>query len=239
MTDALLLRAEKKAHDMLASGVVPNTTLSGTSQWSDYVNSDPLLAVENQKPVVFQAVAKIPNVFACSYPVYLKLRQHPKLIDRFKYGAGGIGSAAWPGFLTQEQLKTVFDLDQFIVLGALYDATGFGQNPTTAFTFSSGSATLSYIWGKDALLAYIPPQPAQMEVSLGYSFWWTGVQGAVPTVTSPAGGALPGVPLAGGGPLIRRYRFEPRKGDMLEAEAYYDLKIVAPGAGYYWINASA
>lgn len=202
LTDALLLKGEVKAHSLLSGGAVPNTTLSGTSQWSDFTNSNPIAAVEAQKSTIYQAVAKLPNTLAVSYNTHAILRQHPLIIDRFKYTdlPGGV--------LTEGQLRTAFGVDNYMVLSALYDTAAFGNVPS-----------LNYVWGNDALLAYIPPEPAQMEVSLGYSFWWTY-----------------GAP-QNGGALVRRYRVEERKGDMVEAEAYYDLQVVAPGAGFYWINA--
>src|SRR5437762_4912330 len=92
LTNAILLDLEIRAFNLVmgASSPVPNTTLSGTSQWSDYVNSDPISAVEAQKTTIKKATAKTPNTLALSYPVFAALRQHPKIIDRFKYTQVGV-----------------------------------------------------------------------------------------------------------------------------------------------------
>jgi hypothetical protein len=156
LTDALLLDLEIRVANLIvnnASSLSFNTTLSGTSQWSDYVNSDPISAVEAQKTVIKQAIAKTPNTLAVSYPVFATLRQHPRIIDRFKYTQVGV--------LDEAALKTAFGVDNFWVMGAEYDTANEGQPPS-----------LNFVWGKSALLAYILPEPRRREVTLGYCFRW-------------------------------------------------------------------
>jgi len=155
LTDAILLDFEIRVMNVMlgANTPVPNTTLSGTSQWSDFVNSDPIGAVEVQKTVIKQAIAMTPNTLAVSYPVYSTLRQHPRIIDRFKY--------AQVGLLQADHLKSAFDVDNFWVLGAEYDTSNEGQSPA-----------LSFVWGKHAILGYVPPEPRLREPALGYTFRW-------------------------------------------------------------------
>jgi hypothetical protein len=115
LTDAMLLDFEVRAKALVygftgPSSVSQTATLSGTSQWSDYVNSDPIAAVEGYKTTVKKAIAMSPNTLLVSYPVYAVLRQHPRIIDRFKYTQVGI--------LQAEHLKSAFDVDNFWVAGA-------------------------------------------------------------------------------------------------------------------------
>jgi hypothetical protein len=153
LTDAILLDLEIRAANLVLGGAVPSTTLSGTSQWSDYVNSDPVAAVEAQKTVIKKAISRTPNTLAVSYPVFATIRQHPKIIDRFKYTQVGV--------LDQEALKTAFGVDNFWVLGAEYDTATEGQAPS-----------LDFVWGKSAVLAYVVPEPRLRDVTLGYIFRW-------------------------------------------------------------------
>ena len=153
LTNALLLDIEIRAANLVLGGTVPSTTLSGTSQWSDYVNSDPVAAVEAQKTVIKKAIARTPNTLAVSYPVFATMRQHPKIIDRFKFTQVGV--------LDQQALKTAFGVDNFWVLGAEYDTAAEGQMPS-----------LDFVWGKHALLAYVVPEPRQRDMTLGYTFRW-------------------------------------------------------------------
>lgn len=204
LTDAILLDFEIRVKNLVLGpgSLVPSTTLSGTSQWSDYVNSDPISAVEAQKTVVKQAVAMTPNTLAVSYPVYSVLRQHPRIIDRFKYTQVGV--------LQADNLKSAFDVDNFWVMGAEYDTATEGQAPS-----------LSFVWGKNALLAYVPPEPRRRDLALGYTFRW-----------------LFGAPELGG-TLTKRYRVENRTADVVEVHRYDDIQTVAPQAGLAFLNATA
>jgi hypothetical protein len=153
LTDAILLDLELRVAGLIQGGAIPNTTLSGTSQWSDYINSDPIAAIEVQKTAIKKAVARTPNTLAVSYPVFASLRQHPKIIDRFKFTQAGV--------LDQDTLKSAFGVDNFWVLGAEYDTANEGQAPS-----------LDFVWGKNAILAYVLPEPRRREVTLGYCFRW-------------------------------------------------------------------
>ncbi len=157
LTNAILLRLEANTYNLVFGAGTPITTtaLSGTSQWSDYTNSDPIAAVEAQKITIFQNTGRAPNAFAVSYPVFIKLRQHPKIIDRFKYTQVGI--------LQPDHLKTAFDVENFWVLNALKETANQGQ-----------ASSLDYVWAKTALLSYVPPAPGRRTVALGYTFRWTG-----------------------------------------------------------------
>ena len=203
LTDAILLDLEIRAANLVLGGAVPNTTLSGTSQWSDYVNSDPVAAIEAQKMTLKKAIARTPNTLAVSYPVFSSLRQHPKIVDRFKYTEVG-------GVLDPQSLKTVFGVDNFWVLGAEYDTANEGQSPS-----------LDFVWGKHAVLAYVVPEPRRREMTLGYIFRW-----------------LFGAPdLAG--TLTKRYRVEAKSADVVEVHRYDDIQLVAPQAGFVFLNATA
>jgi len=204
LTDAIWLRHEKVVFDAIfgAGSAVPNTTLSGTSQWSDYVNSDPVVAVENQKSAIFKNIAKVPNSLLVSYPVFLALRSHPKILDRFKYTQTAV--------LMPDHLRSAFDVENFCVAGALKDTTNQGQ-----------AASLDFVWGKNAALTYVPPQPGRRVVALGYTFIWL-----------YDGGANQGF-------LVKRYREEKRTADIIEVQVYYDPKVVVATAAFAWINAVA
>ncbi|MGH9434847.1 MAG: hypothetical protein ACRD06_02470 [Terriglobia bacterium] len=204
LTDAILLDLEIRVMNIILGpgSSIPNSTLAGTSQWSDYINSDPIAAVEAQKTAIKQAIAKTPNTLAVSYPVYSVLRQHPRIIDRFKYTQVGI--------LQADHLKSVFDVDNFWVMGAEYDTATEGQTPN-----------LQFVWGKTALLAYVPPSPQRLQPALGYTFRW-----------------LFGAPDLGG-TLTKRYRVESKTADVIEVHRYDDIQLVAAQSGFAFLSAAA
>ena len=202
LTNAILLDLEIRVANLILGGTVSNTTLSGTSQWSDYVNSDPVAAVEAQKTTVKQAIGQAPNTLAVSYPVFATLRQHPKIIDRFKYTQVGV--------LDRDALKAAFSVDNFWVMGAEYDTANEGQTPS-----------LNFVWGKNAVLAHVLPEPRRREVTLGYTFRW-----------------LFGAPDLGG-TLVKRYREERKTADIIEVHRYDDIQAVAAPAGFVFLSATA
>jgi hypothetical protein len=83
---------------IMNSTVIPNSTLSGTGQWSDFQNSDPVAAVTGQRSAILLACTKEPNTLLVGYQVWLQLIQHPIILDRFK-------STALPlGYPSEQQL---------------------------------------------------------------------------------------------------------------------------------------
>lgn len=108
------------------------TTLSGTSQWSDYSGtSDPIRDVDDYKDAVRAKVGLMPNTILLPAAVFKKVKNHPKILDRIKYT--GRDSA------TAEILAGLFNIDNVVVGNAIYqDADGNMQD----------------VWGKDVVLGY-------------------------------------------------------------------------------------
>ncbi len=214
ITEKIRLRKERNlAAAISTTNITQNTTLSGTSQWSDYVNSDPILAVETQKETVQQATGKLPNVFQMSRPTFRALRNHPKVLDRIKY------TTKPP--LNTTQLAEAFEVDKIVLGESLYNTVHRGQTDS-----------LGYVWGKNALLAYVPPRPAKREVALGYTFCWI-LRGA---------GGPPGTDMrksGGGGILIKKWRDEGKDSNMLGIRFYYVQQFIEANCGYLWVNAVA
>ena len=179
-----------------------NATLSGTSQWSDFTNSDPIAAVEAQKATIMAAVQVLPNTLILPYQVYAKVRMHPKVLDRIAHGSVGA--------VTEQTLAQIFDVERVLAPRAFKNAARPGQAPS-----------MSYVWGKNALLAYVPPRPALKQVALAYTFAWTGAAGAI------------------AGHRVELWREERRKADMIRVQRYYDQKVIAAGAAYLWKSAVA
>jgi hypothetical protein len=194
----------------LMSAAVPSTSLSGTGKWSDYGNSNPLLAVENARTAILQTTGAMPNTLAVSYPVYQILRLHPMITDLFKY--------TQKGTLQPDDLKTVFHVDNFWVLDALYDTASIGGAPSP-----------NWIWGNNVLLGVIPNGPAKREVALCYTLFWTFARTGEGQPLSNALGNNRGL-------IIRRYRIEAKHTDVIEFEKWYTLAFGDVNAGYVFKN---
>lgn len=164
ITEKLLLDREAAAAALLtnASNITQNTTLSGTAQWSDYANSDPIGDIRTARTTIHQNTFKKANTLVLSKPVYDVLVDHPAIIERIKYSQLGI--------VTEELMARLFQVDKVLIGEA-------GSN-----TANEGQAdSLGYVWGKHALVAYVAPQVKLKMLTLGLTFtyktrivekWW-------------------------------------------------------------------
>lgn len=132
-----------------ASGMT--VTLSGTSQWSDYVNSDPIGDLRAGKRAIHGKVFLEPNTMVASYEVMSILEDHPDFLERIKYSERAIFSP--------ELLSAILGLGRVLVPGAGYNSAPLGQ-----------AETLAYIWPKDCVLAYVPARPGMKIPAYGYEF---------------------------------------------------------------------
>jgi hypothetical protein len=161
LTDKILLNKEIVLASRIRTGSdIPSETLSGTDQWSDFDNSDPVADVEDQKATIQAAVQVIPNTLVLPYPVYQKVRLHPSVIEKVQYVKLGL---VGPDVLAQ-----LFDVERVLVPRAFKNTAAPGQD-----------AVLEYVWGKDAFLCYVPPRPALKQVAGAYSFMWTVAPGSI------------------------------------------------------------
>ncbi len=136
--------------------ITQNSTLSGTAQWSDYVNSDPVNEVLKQRRLVQQQIGDFPNTMLLSQPVMDVLANHPRILDRVKYTANGARNQ-----LDEQDLSRVFKVNRVLVSAGLYQTSNEGE-----------ADNLGYIMGKNALLFYRPARPGIRVPSLGYTFFW-------------------------------------------------------------------
>lgn len=151
------------ANSILASGNlstlgITNTTLSGTSQWSDYTNSDPIPTIHNALITVKNQIGTFPNSIAMSDGVFFTLINHPRVIDRIKYtGAGGHEP------ISRAELAQLLKVKNIYVGAAVKQSVPEGE-----------ADSLATIWPKNVFLFYRPDAPGKYEPAFMYTFLWTG-----------------------------------------------------------------
>jgi hypothetical protein len=157
LTDLLLLGFESRIATLVfTSGNYAGsykTTLSGTTQFSDYAGSDPIGVVDTARAACFVA----PNTLILGKEVYDKLKRHPQLLDHVKGGS----TSANPALVTEQVMKEVFEVENILVGKAQYNTAKKGQ-----------TASYSRLWGKHAVLAYIDPAVTLDNVSAWKTFRW-------------------------------------------------------------------
>lgn len=172
-----------------ASGL--STTLSGTAQWSDYASgvSDPIKDIRTANRAVHAKLFTEPNTAVIPYQVMSILEDHPKIIARIQYSERAI--------LTPEIIAAVLGLEKVIVPGVGVGAGAPGV--------AGNAVTVSYLWGKDVILAYVPSRAGLRLPAFGYEFVWT------------YGGSVQ---------IVDRWREEKRKSDLIRTSRRYDLRMV-------------
>lgn len=130
-----------------------NTTLSGTSQWSDYNNSDPIGVLQTGMTTVHASIHKNPNTLILGKQVWDKIKNHPAFLERVKYSQKGV--------ISTDLLASLIGVERVLIGGAGKTTSVEGQTETT-----------DYIWGKHAILAYIAPAVRPKIMTLGLTYTW-------------------------------------------------------------------
>jgi len=159
LSTMLMLAKEKGLADSLTSTAIitQNTTLSGTSQFNDYNNSDPVAKIKAGKIAVRDGCGSAPNAMIIPWEVAETLRFHPQLLDMLGY------KYVKPGGLTDEDLAKAFRVEKVFVPDAKYNSAKEGQ-----------SDVLADVWGNDIVLAVVPDRAEKWSISLGYDIMLEG-----------------------------------------------------------------
>jgi len=138
--ELVALNREKRAADLTFNlNNYPSTqraTLSGTSQWSDIVNSNPISAIEDALDIPLMR----PNCIVFGSEAWKGLRRHPKIVEAV------VGTGAQYGLATVTQVASLFEVDRILIGRARGNAAVFGQD-----------ASIQRLWGKHCSLLYHNP----------------------------------------------------------------------------------
>lgn len=143
LTELLALDREKRVADAVFAttnyAAANRTTLSGTSQWSDITNSNPIKAITD----AFDTMLIRPNIAVFGQATWSALRQHPKVTAALYPGGGNASAGAT--MASRQALADLLELDEIIVGTGWYNSAKPGQ-----------TATLTRLWGKHAAFHYRP-----------------------------------------------------------------------------------
>lgn len=156
LTTLLWLEQEKSLADALGNTAVltQNVTLSGTGQFNDYANSDPIGVVTTAKNTILNATGMLPNLAIMDVQVWNVLRFHPQLLDQMGYKFSQSRAA---GGMSEEEMAHALGVEQVLFGNARYESAVEGQ-----------TSSLAAVWGKNLILAVSPDKPGIMQKSLGY-----------------------------------------------------------------------
>ena len=129
-------------------------SLSGADLFTDAA-SDPEKQIEEAKEAVRRSTGVTPNVMAISKPIFNVIKNHGKIMDKFKYTTSES--------ITAKMLANLFGLEDL----AVGSAVGI-DSPEPDAPFED-------VWGNNIILAYAPQKPTGLEQpSFGYTYTLTG-----------------------------------------------------------------
>jgi hypothetical protein len=96
----------------------------------------------------------MPNVAIVGTDTLIKLRNHPAILERFKFTTPGGASLA--------MLQDLFEIPQIVEAPAVV---------------VSAAGVASFAWGKHFVLAYVQDNPGPQDPSFGKTFLWSGAPG--------------------------------------------------------------
>lgn len=169
VTSRLLLRREVQFISDFMTTSVWATDVTGVSasagasqfiQWNDYANSDPIEDIEEAKAKILSTTGYEGNTLVLGYEVFRQLKNHPDIVDRYKYTTSSV--------ITEEMMARLFGVDRILVAKSVRATNNEGATGAYAFNF-----------GKAACLLHSAPNPGLMTPSAGYIFAWTGVSGGL------------------------------------------------------------
>jgi hypothetical protein len=117
-------------------------TLSGTSQWSDFTNSNPLDALLTGLDIPVMR----PNVLVLGQTTWTKLRQHPRVIQAV-YGTAQAGGA-----IGREQLAALLEIREVVVGAGFVNTARRGQ-----------AANIQRVWGRHCAALYVSEDAADAD----------------------------------------------------------------------------
>lgn len=142
LTNLIVLDREVRvANTIFANATYPaanRSTLSGTSQWSDYTNSDPLAAIMN----ALDGLLIRPNIAVLGRVTFSKLRMHPKVVQA-ALSIANTGTGLSAGAISRQALAELLELEQVLVGEGFVNSAKKGQ-----------TASYARAWGKHAAFLY-------------------------------------------------------------------------------------
>lgn len=140
-------REVRVANTITALATYPSNnrlTLSGTSQWSDYTNSDPYTAIMS----AFDGMLMRPNVIVMGQLAWSRLRVHPKITAALAPSSTGNTSTSGAGGrpASTQALADLLEVDRILVGESWVNTAKPGQ-----------TATMTRVWGKHVAAMHLNP----------------------------------------------------------------------------------
>lgn len=154
MQAMMLEREAGLASAMTSTSILTNnTTLSGTSQFNDFTNSDPASVIEQARTSVQNKTGYEANSILMSRKVFNTLKRHPFFLNLVR----GVNVLSANGLI--QLMKDYFEVENVIIGKTIYNSAKEGQ-----------TESLTQLWGNDLVVFYRPQTASLLAPSFGYNF---------------------------------------------------------------------
>jgi hypothetical protein len=130
-----------------------DNTLSGTSQWSDFANSDPIGDFDTAKGTVRKDTGVEPDRAIMGIATWNDLKEHPLITDKYKHTQAGI--------MTEELVAAALGVKEIVVGRTAKNTAKEGQTYVGAD-----------VWTDSCLLIPAIDAPALETAAAAYMFMW-------------------------------------------------------------------
>lgn len=153
--EQMMLQKEEKCASIVFNSDTYETglknTLSGTSQWSDTTNSDPITTIMEALDMPFRR----PNTMVIGRQAFTKLRLHPKVVSGVQANGSGINQS---GVVMASAIAELLEIDRVLVGSAWFDSTPEGAD-----------LTRTRLWGKHCALLHLAPISLPNTMTFGFT----------------------------------------------------------------------
>jgi hypothetical protein len=167
--------------------------------WSNYSGSSPLTEIQGWRDTLQGGLGRDANAFIIGRQVWTQLKYHPDVVDMLKY------TSPIKGPVGPDVFASMIEVDKVFIGSGIYTATLEGT--------AESSVSYTRIWGKNALLMFVPPGASLETPAAGYTVVWQRVPNA--------------------NQYIKRMRNEETEVDIIEGNCYYQHKQLVAKAGAY------
>lgn len=207
LMEKVLIDREVRWADTFFKAGVWGTETTPANLWSDYTLSTPIVDVTNaRRAMQLKSGGYKPNVMVVGKAVRDILVNHPDILARLNGGA----TVANTALITDAKLAEIFEVEQFLVMEAVYNDAKEGL-----------ADNIDFIGGKHAMLAYKPSSMGLKTPASGAIFTWDaipGVGGLGITVESFSDDALKRQQVA----------------EMIQVKCADDMKVIGQDLGYFF-----
>jgi hypothetical protein len=151
VTEGLKLKHEKQCADLVQNTANYTSgnkiTLSGTSKFTDYTNSDPIGVIEDGKDAIAGKIAQDPNTMIIGHDSWKKLKRHPQI--------QGLISNNQNKLVTLNFLKEIFEIQNIYI----------GKS-----VFVDENGNFVKVWSDNIILAYTSPLSSRTEYDPAFAY---------------------------------------------------------------------